>query len=185
VCRLAARGGAIRHARGHNRPASTAPIRAAILSERARWPLTSAGAPPRAEPCRSVTPASFATQTTCCVGHHPSSCAAETLCHPHEASLLAVHQSPSSPKQLLQQSSCISSLLVNAHASSSQLAVHNCSPFSPPEQVPVQRPLLHGLSGSSAAMVMSERACHPCLHSVPTPIPILLHVSALERQRKG
>jgi hypothetical protein len=56
----------------------------------------------------------------------PSSRAAEARFHPHEALLLPVHQSPSSPKQLLQQSSCISSLPVSAHASSSQLAGHNC-----------------------------------------------------------
>jgi hypothetical protein len=35
VCRLAARGSAVRHARWHKRPASTAPVRAAVLSERA------------------------------------------------------------------------------------------------------------------------------------------------------
>jgi hypothetical protein len=133
VCRLATWGGAVRHTPGHNRPASTAPIRAAILSELARWPLTASGAPSRAElsgcPCVVYRPDNLLCQ--------PPSCAAEARCHPREASLLHVHQSPSSPKELLQQPSCISSL-----------------------PVPVQRPLLHRSSGSSVAMLLSERACH-------------------------
>jgi hypothetical protein len=43
-------------------------------------------------------------------------------CHPHEASLHPLHQSPSSLKQLLQRPSCVSPLPVSVHASSSQLA---------------------------------------------------------------
>jgi hypothetical protein len=70
VCRLAAWGGAVRHTPGHNRPTSTAPVRVAILSERARWPLTASRAPSHAELCCSVAPALFTARTTCCVSRH-------------------------------------------------------------------------------------------------------------------